>query len=74
MAKDRLFVCDAEAGPAEFDITTPAELIGLSRVRHEVCSDVVRLETILITTGEQDISQYNIENDSLVRLSRIEVE
>jgi len=74
VAKDRLFVCDAEQGLAEFDITRPAELSELSRVRDEFCSDVIPLEKVLITTGESGITQYNIENDMLLRLSRIETE
>ncbi len=74
VAKDRLFVCDAEHGLAEFDISRPAELRELSRVRDEFCSDVIPLEKVLITTGESGITQYNIENETLLRLSRIEAE
>ncbi|NBX18696.1 MAG: hypothetical protein EBR09_15185 [Proteobacteria bacterium] len=74
IADKRLFICDGDHGMVEFDISNPHSPLELSGVRDEKCFDVIPLEKTLITTGQDGISQYDIEQGKLIRLSRIEVE
>jgi hypothetical protein len=74
IADDRLFVCNGESGMVEFDLWMPHRPRELANVRDEICSDIIPLEKAIITTGASGISQYDIEQGRLVRLSRIEIE
>lgn len=71
ISKDRLFVCDGDAGLAEFDISNPTETQELSRARDEVCADVIALENTLVATSSDGISQYDLSEEKFGFLSRI---
>lgn len=71
ISKDRLFVCDGDAGLVEFDISNPTETRELSRAENEVCADVIALEKTLITTSAEGISQYDLSDEKFGFLSRI---
>ena len=43
-------------------------------VKDEICFDVIPLKNTLITTGADAISQYDISEAKLTRISRIEIE
>lgn len=74
IADNRLFVCDGRLGMVEFDLGMPGDPREMNSVRDEVCSDIIPLEKTIITTGASGISQYDIEQGRLVRLSRIDIE
>jgi hypothetical protein len=72
VAGDRLFVCDGTEGLVEFDIAQPERPYELSRARDEVCNDVIPINDLLITTGPNGISQYDLSNDGFFQLSKID--
>ena len=74
IADTRLFVCDGREGLVEFYLSSFGRPKELSRVGDEFCHDVIPLEKTLIATGTHGISQYDIQESRLVRLSRIAVE
>lgn len=74
IADTRLFVCDGREGLVEFYLSSFGRPKELSRVQDEFCHDVIPLEKTLITTGTSGISQYDIQESRLVRLSRIAIE
>ncbi|NBW80832.1 hypothetical protein EBR21_03675 [bacterium] len=74
IADQRLFVCDGLLGMVEFDLGMSGNPRKMNSVRDEICSDIIPLEKTIITTGVSGISQYDIQQGRLVRLSRIDIE
>jgi|GEM_PF-493648 len=70
----RLFVCDDGQGLKEFNVSDTKAVKETATVKDEICFDVIPLKNTLITTGADAISQYDISEAKLTRISRIEIE
>lgn len=71
IAEDLLFVCDGDDGLKVFNVMDP---LTIELIRHEadlVCVDVIVHAGVLITTGDEGITQYAYTGSELTKLSSL---
>jgi len=68
---NRLFVCDGPKGLVELNVEDPKTIKQVRAFADENCSDLIPLERSLVVSGTAGISQYDLVNGDLRRLSRI---
>jgi hypothetical protein len=69
----RAYICDGSAGLRVLNVREPIAIEEVAKVETDVCYDVFATDDLLILNGDQDISQYKIEQsvNEPVLLSKI---
>ncbi len=72
MMNNRLFVCDTLNGIKEFSVKDKKVLKQVSNIKDAICFTIHPAGETLVTTGPSGISQFDISDNKLSRISNIE--
>lgn len=68
----KLFVCDGRAGLKVFDVTDNSMISSIETLAEINCYDVIPNNNILLVSSEAGLTQYQYDDQYLVKLSEIE--
>jgi len=68
---DRLHVCDGEAGVKTFSLENPREPNLMFSLPNDRCTDMLMVNDILVTIGEDGVSQYDVTMGRPVLMSEL---